>query len=57
MRNYYEYWSKRFIKDGLKSIKLILGLGITFLLADAINLPISILFFGYVLTDTLINKS
>lgn len=57
MRNYYEYWYKRTIKDGLKAIKIVLGLGITVLLAESTNLPLAILFFGYVLTDSLITKN
>lgn len=57
MRNYYEYWYKRTIKDGLKAIKIVLGLGITVLLAESTNLPLAILFFGYVLIDSLITKN
>lgn len=30
MRNYYEYWAKRFIKDGLKAMKIVIGLGCCF---------------------------
>ncbi len=57
MRNYYEYWAKRFIKDGLRSIKAIIGFGLSFALGYSINIPVGILFFGWVLVESLIEKN
>ncbi len=57
MRNYYEYWYKRFLKDGLKSIKVVIGLGLSVSLGYSVNLPIGILFFGWVLVESLIEKN
>jgi len=57
MRNYYEYWSKRFIKDGLKAMKIVIGIGLSFSLGYSVNLPIGILFFSWVLIETLIDKN
>jgi hypothetical protein len=55
MKNYYTYWAKRFINDGLKSIKLIIGLGLSVAFGMQ-SLPIGILFFGWVLIETLLDK-
>jgi hypothetical protein len=57
MQNHYEYWYKRIIKDGLKSCKLVIGLGLSVTLGYSVNIPIGILFFGWVFTDSLINKN
>jgi hypothetical protein len=57
MKNYYEYWSKRFIKDGLKACKIIIGLGLAFGLGYSVSLPIGVLFFGWVLIEALIDKN
>lgn len=57
MNNYFSYWYKRFLKDGLKSIKLILGLGISFDVATSINFILGILIFGWVLVDSLIENN
>jgi len=57
MRNYFDYWYKRTIKDGLKSIKIIIGLGLTILLGYSVNLVVGILFFGWVLIESLIDKN
>jgi hypothetical protein len=57
MRNYYEYWAKRFIKDGLKGMKIVIGLGLVVALGYSVNLPTAILFFGWVLVETLIEKN
>jgi hypothetical protein len=57
MQNHYEQWYKRIIKDGLKSCKLVIGLGLSVALGYSVNLPIGILFFGWVFTDSLINKN
>jgi hypothetical protein len=57
MRNYYDYWYKRFIKDGLKAMKIVIGLGLVVALGYSVNLPTAILFFGWVLVETLIEKN
>lgn len=55
--NYFGYWYKRIIKDGLKAIKTVIGLGVAFGLWYSVNLPIGIMFFGYVLVDSLIDRN
>ena len=57
MRNYFDYWYKRFIKDGLKAIKLVIGLGLSAGIAFELSLPIGILFFGWVLIESLIDRN
>ncbi len=57
MKNYYNFWSKRIVSDSLKAIKLIIGLGISVGLGSEISLPLGIIFFGYVLVDSLIDKN
>jgi len=57
MRNYFDYWYKRTIKDGLKAIKLVIGLGLSVALGYSINLPIGILFFSWVFIETLIDRN
>lgn len=57
MKNYFEYWTKRTVKDGLKAIKTIIGLGLSVGMAYEINLPIGIMFFGWVLTESLIENN
>jgi hypothetical protein len=57
MKNYYEYWYKRFIKDGLKASKTIIGLGLAVGLGYSVNLPIGILFFLWVLVEALIDRN
>jgi hypothetical protein len=57
MRNYFDYWYKRTLKDGLKAIKLIIGLGLTILFGYSVNLAVGILFFGWVLVESLIEKN
>ena len=57
MKTYYSEWSKRFINDGLKAIKLIIGLGLVVGVAVSVNLPLAFMVFGYVLTDALIHKN
>lgn len=57
MRNYFGYWYKRTIKDGLRAMKIVIGLGLTFAFANEISLPVGILFFGWVLVETLIEKN
>ena len=57
MRNYFDYWYKRTLKDGLKAIKTVIGLGLAVALGYEISLPIGIMFFGWVLVETLIEKN
>jgi hypothetical protein len=57
MQNHYEHWYQRFIKDGLKASKIVIGLGLSVALGYSVNVPIGILFFGWVLTDSLIDKN
>lgn len=57
MRNYFNYWYKRTLKDGLKAIKLVIGLGLAVCFGYATNLVIGILFFGLVLTESLIDRN
>ena len=57
MRNYFDYWYKRTIKDGLKAMKLVIGLGLAVSFGYSVNLPIGIMFFGWVLIESLIEKN
>ena len=57
MKNYFDYWYKRTIKDGLKAIKLIIGLGLAVSFGYSINLPIGIMYFSLVLVESLIEKN
>lgn len=57
MKNYFNYWYKRTIKDGLKAMKLVIGLGLAVALGYSVNLPIGIMFFGWVLVEALIEKN
>jgi len=57
MKNYYEYWYKRFIKDGLKACKTIVGLGLSFALGYSVNLPTGFMFFAWVLIEALIDRN
>jgi len=56
MNNFYNFWAKRFISDGLRYIKIIIGIGLSFSFALSLNLPIGILFFGWTLVETLQEK-
>ena len=56
MQNYFSYWYKRTLKDGLKGIKYIIGLGLSAALMASINVPVGIMFFGWVLVESLIEK-
>jgi hypothetical protein len=56
MKNYYNYWAKRFIHDGLRSIKLVIGLGLSVSFAVYLNPIIGVLFFGWTLVETLMEK-
>jgi hypothetical protein len=56
MQNYFSYWYKRTLKDGLKAIKYVIGLGLSAALMDSVNVPVGIMFFGWVLIESLIEK-
>jgi len=56
-KNYFTYWSKRTIKDGLKAIRLVIGLGLAVSFGYSVNIPIGIMIFGYVLVESLIDKN
>lgn len=57
MRPYFDYWYKRTLKDGLKAIRLVIGLGLAVSFGYSVNLPIGIMVFGYVLVDSLIDRN
>jgi hypothetical protein len=57
MNNYLTHWYKTIIRNGLKTIKLVLGLGISFGVGTSVNLILGILIFGWVLVDSLITKT
>ena len=57
MKNYFDYWYKRTIKDGLKAMKLIIGLGLAVSFGYSINLPIGIMYLSLVLVESLIEKN
>jgi hypothetical protein len=45
MRNYFDYWYKRTLKDAFKAIKIVIGLGLSVGLGYEVSLPIGIMFF------------
>jgi hypothetical protein len=55
MRNYYDFWSKKIVRQGLKAIKIVIGLGLSFAFALE-NRLIGGLFFGWVLMEALIDR-
>jgi hypothetical protein len=56
MNNFYNFWAKRIISDGLRYIKTIIGIGLSVSFAVSLNLPIGIMFFGWVLVEALQEK-
>ena len=56
MNNYFTHWYKTIIRNGLKSIKLVLGLGISVATAASVSPIIGVLIFGWVLVDSLITN-
>jgi hypothetical protein len=56
MNNFYNFWAKRIINDGLRYIKTIIGIGLSVSFAVSLNFPIGIMFFGWVLVETLLEK-
>ena len=55
MKNYYKYWADRYVKDGLRFIKTIIGIGLSVSFGIQ-SFPIGLMFFGWVLVETLIEK-
>jgi hypothetical protein len=55
MKNYYKYWADRYVKDGLRFIKTIIGIGLSVAFGIQ-SFPIGVMFFGWVLVETLIEK-
>ena len=53
MKNYYKYWADRYVKDGLRFIKTIIGIGLSVAFGIQ-SFPIGVMFFGWVLVETLI---
>jgi hypothetical protein len=56
-KSYYEFWAKRFIKDGLKAIKIVIGISIAFGIGDLVHIGLGILFFGFILVESLIDRN
>jgi len=56
MNSYYNFWSKRIVKDALRFIKLILGIGLSVSFYVSLNFPIAAMFMGWVLVDALKDK-
>jgi hypothetical protein len=57
MNNFYKFWAKRYVNDGLRFIKIIIGIGLSVSFAVSLNLPIGIMFFGWVLVEALQEKN
>lgn len=57
MNNFYNFWAKRFVNDGLRFIKIIIGIGLSVSFGISLNLPIGILFFSWVLVEALQEKN
>jgi hypothetical protein len=56
MNNFYKFWAKRIVDDALRFIKIIIGIGLSVSFAISLNLPIGMLFFGWVLVEALQEK-
>jgi len=56
MNNFYKFWAKRIVDDTLRFIKIIIGIGLSVSFAVSLNLPIGIMFFGWVLVEALQEK-
>lgn len=55
-KNYFNFWAKRLVKDALRYIKLILGIGLSVSFYITLGLPVAFLFMCWVLTEALIEK-
>lgn len=56
MNNFYNFWAKRLIRDSLRYIKLVIGIGLSVSFYVTLNFPIAVMFMGWVLVDTLKDK-
>lgn len=54
-KNYLSHWANKFITDGLSSMKLVFGIGLSFALATSLNFVTGFLCLAYVFTEALIN--
>lgn len=54
--NYYKFWTKKILNDGFRFIKIVIGIGLSFCFAKYLNLVTGILFFGWVLVESLKEK-
>ena len=54
--SYFNFWSKRIIKDALRYIKLVLGVGLSVSFYVSLNFPIAVMFMVWVLVDALKDK-
>ena len=54
--SYFNFWSKRLIKDALRYIKLVIGVGLSVSFYVSLNFPIAVMFMAWVLVDTLKDK-
>ena len=55
-QNYYSFWAKRYVKDGLRAMKLIMGMGIAFAIGDKLGFGYGLMIMGYVLIEALQEK-
>lgn len=55
-QSYYSFWVKRYVKDGLRFMKLAVGMGLAFALGDKLGFGYGLLVFGYVLIEALQEK-
>lgn len=56
MSNFNNFWAKRFVHDGLRFIKIVIGVGLSFSFALSLNLAIGIMFLGWTLVEALLEK-
>jgi hypothetical protein len=56
MNNFYNYWAKRIVNDGLRFIKIIIGIGLSYSFGLSLSIPIGIMFLGWVLVEALQEK-
>ena len=55
-KNYLSHWANKFITDGLSSMKLVIGIGLSFALLTSLNFVTGLLCLSYVFIDALITK-
>ncbi len=54
--NWTQHWANMFVREGLVSIRHVLGLGIAVSLGLAVHPVVGVLYFGRVLVDVLIDR-